>query len=453
MERERLIDSAAEEREREKREAEEWWKKVLAYYMMEGYVKEREAAQKEADEKLSIALALFAGTGQYIKKRDLWSLLFQKPEKGLSGMELLEDIGKDVPADSAFGTLLARVKDEKPSERDLNDALHRVITEEPPRMIEAAKEERKRRAERQRDGAEGGGNGKAGNAWNAELVGKQLAFLRLVMPPELYRELANTLKRENVLDEESLGVRQERQKQSYSQYVEQRRIDPKIEIREEAGRLANLGDVYTAAAYMLAAYEQRDARDFDAEKADARAMELSGSRAFRAYMDGHPGSLIAAARNTGVESTHDDIVALDAELKRRDAVLTDARDNLKRMAAGKTPCFHQMLNALNRFVNADAEPTQQEKASLVQVLGQYLTTDCAPNSLEADKLCFVQAMRSVKALVPENEFARAIERVNMGREPKVKAEDFDVGVSPKRPEAEIKAPKNEIKRETPGCKK
>lgn len=91
----------------------------------------------------------------------------------------------------------------------------------------------------------------------------------------------------------------------------------------------------------------------------------------------------------------------------------------------KTPCFYRMLNALDRFVNADTEPTQEEKASLVNALGEYITADCSPKSREYNRDCFTQAMRSVKALLPEKDFEKVVEQVNVDRSPKVKAADFD----------------------------
>ena len=44
------------------------------------------------------------------------------------------------------------------------------------------------------------------------------------------------------------------------------------------------------------AAEQKDEPVFDEKKAEARAMELTGSKAFRQYMKLHPGSLLAAAQ-------------------------------------------------------------------------------------------------------------------------------------------------------------
>ncbi len=95
------------------------------------------------------------------------------------------------------------------------------------------------------------------------------------------------------------------------------------------------------------------------------------------------------------------------------------------MATGKTPCFYRMLNALERFVNADTEPTQDEKAGLVIALGEYIMTDCSPKSREFNKECFTQAMCSVKALLPEKDFEKVVEQANIDRSPKVKAGDFD----------------------------
>ncbi len=152
-----------------------------------------------------------------------------------------------------------------------------------------------------------------------------------------------------------------------------------------------------------------------------------------------------AARGTAVEETHNGVAALDADLSRRDAILVNARDSLKHMATGKTACFHRMLKTLDRFVNADTEPTQQERTGLVSALAEYILSDCAPGSREYDKGCFTQAMRSVKALMPEKEFEKVVERVNVGREPKVKAADFDMEIAAR--ENALKGPERELVRE------
>ena len=413
--------TAEELEKKKKREAELQWKKILAYYMMETYVTK---AQAQAEAELRNA---YLATNRYVKEHGLLNRLLEKKGNGPSPAELLMEIGKFEPPDSPLGELFQEMQKDPPSEEKLNQALTRVIVEEPPRVIADAQKEQERKTEWERSHAkdkEAAGDFELVDEEHVryeERLGKKMAFLRAVMPPELYKELEQTLES----GEYTLSAQQleepEKRKHDYKTYVKEKRVEPE----EKAGQLANAGDVYSAAAYMLAAYEQKGAPEFDEAKADVRAMELSGSRAFKAYMKGHPGNLLAAARGTAVEETHNGVAALDADLSRRDAILTNTRDSLKKLATGKTPCFHRMLNALDRFVNADTEPTQEEKAGLVNALGDYITTDGSPKSREYNKECFTQAMCSVKALLPEQDFEKVVEQVNVGREPKVKAADFD----------------------------
>lgn len=416
--------TAEEFEKKRKREAELRWRKLLAYYMMDTYVTKAQA-QAEADLREA-----YRAANRYIKEHGLVSRLFERKGNSPSPAELLLAIGKDEPPDSPLGELLSEIKRNPPSEEKLTEALTRVIVEEPPRMLSDAQKERERRTqwrsahEKDRQAADDFELVDPEQVRYEERLGRKMAFLQAVMPPELYQELEQQLQSgEYVLDPQQLDDPQKEpdKMRDYQTYVKEKRVEPE----EKAGKLANAGDVYSAAAYILAAWEQRDEPEFDEAKADARAMELSGSRAFKAYMKGHPGNLLAAARGTAVEETHNGVAALDADLSRRDAILAEARDSLKRMATGKTPRFHQMLNTLDRFVNADTEPTQEEKTSLVKALGEYITIDCAPDSREFNRDCFTVAMRSVKALLPEKDFAQVVEQVNVGREPQVKASDFD----------------------------
>ena len=433
--------TAEELEKKKKREAELMWKKILAYYMMETYVTK---AQAWAEAELRNA---YLATNRYVKEHGLLNRLLEKKGNEPSPAELLMEIGKFELTDSPLGELFQEMQKDPPSEEKLNQALTRVIVEEPPRVIADAQKEQERKTEWERSHAkdkEAAGGFELVDEEHVryeERLGKKMAFLRAVMPPELYKELEQTLES----GEYTLSAQQreepEKRKRDYKTYVKEKRVEPE----EKAGQLANAGDVYSAAAYMLAAYEQKDAIEFDEAKADARAMELSGSRAFKAYMKGHPGNLLAAARGTAVEETHNGVAALDADLSRRDAILINTRDSLKKMATGKTPCFHRMLNALDRFVNADTEPTQEEKASLVNALGEYIATDCSPKSREYNRDCFTQAMCSVKALLPGRDFEKVVEQVNVDRAQKIKAADFDV--APDVAERKQESPTLELTRE------
>ena len=428
---------------KKRKEEEEWYRKLIAYFMMKKYYVQQEAIQNQYSMEIGDMLLTMA--------RDLWKAgifrnLFVKKSGELSPLELLDQL--EPKEGSAYFTLQREMKRQPRDARKLNMALTRVVVEAPPRLIRREEEERRRREEWHRKNPHK--RYELVKDERARLYEERLecemVLLRMVMPPELYQKLCKELekqgrqfniekdflrvpdKKRELWEKAKQAKEEEKQKAElqYQKYTEEKKTDPK----EKAGKLINSDDVFTAAAYMLAAYEQKDAAVFDDKKADARAMEISGSRAFRTYMKGHPGSLMAAARNVGVEATHDGIEALSQDLDRRDAILVEARDSLKRMSSGKTECFHRMLNMLNRYVDSDVEPTEQERSGLVTALGNYITTDCAPGSREMDRACFGQAMRSVKALLSERDFDTVIEKVNEGRYPKVKAADFD------HPEAE-----------------
>ena len=435
------------ERERKRRE-ELLWQRVLSYYMYQEYV-----AKPQAAAEAELGNAFRAVTG-FVDKHGIVSRLFRKNGNEPSPAELLMQFAQYEPKDSPLGQLAEEMRKNPPSEEKVAKAIERVVVEEPTRMFEAAEREKTRRTEWRRMHAK---DIKA--AGDFELVDEErvryermleikMKFLRTVMSPELFKELSHKLETgEYIVDlkkikEQEEKRKEEREKQEkqekkdYKAYVKEKRVEP----QEKAGKLANAGDVYSAAAYMLAAYEQKDDPEFDEKKADARAMELSGSRAFKSYMKGHPGNLLAAARGTAVKETSEGVSALDADLSRRDAVLTQTRDSLKKMATGRTACFHKMLNALDHFVNEDTEPSKDERASLVSALGEYIAKDGSPKSREYDKECFTQAMCSVKALLPDKDFDRVVEQVNVGRDPKVKAADFDLELTGPTLAPEIAAP-------------
>lgn len=417
--------------EKKKKREEELWKRTLAYFMYQEIVVK---PQLKAEAEMYNA---YTATSRFIVTHGLLNRLFEKKGNEPSPAEMLAEIGQFEPPDSPFGELFQEMKKKPLSEKHLHKALQRVIVEEPSRMILAAEKERERYTEWQRAQRENKDVALDYEPVDKEhvrymqMLEKKMLFLRTVMPPELFKQLEHKIEAgEYKLDPKVLNdheKQQEKQKKEqersndYQNYIRQKRVDPK----EKAGKLANAGDVYSAAAYMIAAHEQKDDPNFDPEKADARAMELSGSRAFKSYMKGHPGNLVAAARGTALEETSNGVAALDADLTRRDKILTNTRDNLKKMIGGKSESFRKMLNALDRFVNEDTEPSKEETTNLLSAIGTYITTDCSPRSREYNKECFTQAMCSAKALLPDKDFDKVVDMVNVGRSPKVKSADFD----------------------------
>lgn len=444
-----------EEFERKNREDERHWKRTLTQYMMWQFGSGKERAEAMLPNVFNLAAAMAPN----LRERSVLSVMREKKRDEPSALELLEKICEQETPDSPMMELLQSLKKENPSEEEIARALSLVMLKEPPRMLDAARREREQRTTRYLSCGELADDFEAVEIDEArfnELYQRKLTLLRMIMPPKLFKTMEEQLtlsdrlmdmerdkqaararnKELELRKQKELDERQKQETSKYEKYVEEKRLNAKAEMEKKTGELAKSNDVFAAAAYMIAAYEQKDEKDFDPEKADARAEEISDSRAFRVYMKGHPKNLAAAAKNSHVEAVRNDIQELDGDLEHRDAVLADARDNLKNMKSGKTQCFHQMLGALDRFVNADTEPSQQEKTSLLTALGTYITTDCAPKSREADTACFTQAMRSVKVLVPEKEFDAFLDVVNEGRAPKAKSVDFDLEISPKQRAAE-----------------
>ena len=90
-------------------------------------------------------------TSRYIKEHGLLSRLMEKKGSGPSPAELLAQL--DEPPDSPLGELFQEMQKDPPSEEKLNQALTRVIAEEPPRVIADAQKEQERKTEWERSHA------------------------------------------------------------------------------------------------------------------------------------------------------------------------------------------------------------------------------------------------------------------------------------------------------------
>ena len=144
-------------------------------------------------------------------------------------------------------------------------------------------------------------------------------------------------------------------------------------------------------------------------------MELSGSKAFRYFMKCHPGSLLAAARNTGLEVTQKDFVKLEKKLKNRDEVLNAVLDGLKGQTGGRSAEFHRMTNALDRFVSAPEEPGTQEKNALSLQLAQFVMTEGNPNNPGYQWGTSMLAAKALKAMLPKKDFNTFLLQANLNR--------------------------------------
>ena len=388
-----------EERDRKKRERQ-YWEKILAYYMMQKWEKEQKQEEKKIDVHPVDLFMIHVTQG-----RDLAELIFEKQPGRKSLFELLEDMEPFQEEDSPFRSLLHTMRERPEDKQGVKSALEECIRVAPARILD-----------RQR--ALGRNNGPENEIRRAEeerrLEG-EMCFLRGVMPRDLYLMLCRELTLQGRItdpERDFLYVPDRESRVTYEQYTARHRTEP----QEREGKLSNADQVFTSAAYMMAAWEQRNEAVFDERKADARAMELFNGRAFRTYMDRHPGSLLAAARNTGLDIISTDLAAEDADLARRSAMLRSARDTLKPAAAGKPAAFQRMANALDRCVSADGGLPEEDLSGLKGRLAEYVLSE-DPKSEEYDRKCVVGAMRALKALMPEQDFSRFLNVVNHAREP------------------------------------
>ena len=388
------------ERERKKRERLNW-EKLLAYYMMQKWENEKKREKKKRDVDPVELFMLHVARG-----RDLTELIFEKEPGKKSLFELLEEMESYQEEDSPFRSLLTTLREKPENKREVETAVEECIRAAPARILE------RQRTLAERKEPENG----IKRAEEERRLNREMCFLRGVMPRELYMMLCRELTLQGRLtdpDRDFLYVPDREARVTYDQYTAKHRTEPV----ERDGKLANKDRVFTSAAYMIAAWEQRNQAVFDEKKADARAMELFKGRAFRAYMDRHPGSLLAAARNTGLEIIGADLAATEADLARKSAMLRSARDTFKLALPGKPAAFHRLTNALDRFVESDGEAPEEERSGLQKRLTEYVLTGKDPKSGEYDGKCVLGALCALKALTPEQDFDRLLGAVNRTREP------------------------------------
>ena len=433
MARKRDLTPAEQEEERKKLDAA-WQQKLVVYYLNEMYHEEKEREEaKYRHEPFAVYMA------QYVKERRLIHKLYEKMAGQLSPVELLEKMDGFQEEDSPFRALLKNIKEHPQEEEQITKSLNRCVEEAPVRILNRTRRAnamRKKRAANKPEEQKAEEEQRRQDRREEERMRYEMTFLRCVMPPELYKQLCGQLTKEGRMVDPArdfLFVPEQAEKSgaTYEEYIARHMASP----REREGQLGNMDEICTAAAYMLAAHEQKDSADFDEKEADLRAMELSGSKAFRAYMQSHPGSLLAAARNTGIEATHRELTALDLSLTKRDGVLASVRDAMHRNASGNTADYHKLMNALDRFVSSAEEPAEQVRNALCLSLAQFVMTEGNPTNIHYKKENCEMAARALKALLPKKDFDAFLTTANQSRAAgqKLRAEDLE-GPVPNAPE-------------------
>ena len=218
---------------------------------------------------------LLSAVTAYIREKRLADKLREKKPGQLSGLELLERLDKFQEADSPFRSLLKDLRESPEQEEKIQQSVARVLEEAPQRILgrgrrNALHVKRPGQAPEPQPLPEP-------DPEEEERTKCEMAFLRTVMPPALYQKLCQEMIRQGRMRELGWEVpelpERERIGVTYAEYSALHTA----ELAEKDGKPANMDEVFTAAAYQLAAFEQKDSEHFDEKKADARAMELSGS--------------------------------------------------------------------------------------------------------------------------------------------------------------------------------
>ena len=109
---------------------------------------------------------------------------------------------------------------------------------------------------------------------------------------------------------------------------------------------------------------------------------------------------------------------------------------MRRASSGKTATYHQVMNAIDRFVSDPVDPPEQERNALGLKLAQYVMTEGNPASPHYRKENAMLAARAMKALLPKRDFEAFLTTANQGRAlgEKLRAEELE-GPAPRGPEA------------------
>ena len=405
----------AEKEAERKRQADAWWQKVILYYLNQFYHEQVDKELEEAKAESGFQPAMLS----YIREKKLVDKLTAKEPGKLSCVELLERMEKYQEEDSPFSSLLRNIKENPEREDKIEESLSRVVEEGPKRILRRGRRNafHKKRPQAAREPAPRDEQ----DPEEAERTRYEMTFLRAVMPGTLYKALCDEMVKQGRMkdpEREFLFVPDEPERGgiTYEEYAAKHVARP----AEREGGGSNLDEVYTAAAYQLAAYEQKNAARFNEQKADARAMELSGSKAFRAYVKEHPGTLLGAAQKTGLEVTQKEFAALEKKLKDRDATLGAVRDAMRASSGGKSAAYHKLVNAMDRFVSSPEEPGNREKNDLSLQLAQFLMTEGAPGGAGYNWETGMMTAKALKALLPKKDFDAFLLQANLTRAPEEK---------------------------------
>ncbi len=227
------LTPAEKELERKRKKAEQW-QKVLLYYLNRMYHEEQEKELAKYKPE-PIILSVMAG---YIREKRLLAKLREKRNGELSGLELLERLERFQEEDSPFSTLLKDIRENSPEEK-IEESINRVMLEAPQQIVNRGR----RNTNRKNQPGQAPREQPQPDPLDEERTRYEMAFLRTVMPPELYRKLWDELVKQGRMESEWAAPERERKGPTYAEYTAMHSVDPV----EKDGKAENLDEIFTAA--------------------------------------------------------------------------------------------------------------------------------------------------------------------------------------------------------------
>ena len=182
-------------RRKKRREEQARWQKILAYYMMEKMAREAAGGQTPEEQQVWLhqaVLAQFSAPG-------LMERLLQKDAGGQSVLTLLEEMEEDGDLEDPCRDLLTALREPRPSQESVSQAVTKVVTEAPQKLLDTVREERTRYAQRQKELGEEADGFVVIDHEDVKFeqhMRRNTLLLSKVMPGDIFQKLCDALAKE-----------------------------------------------------------------------------------------------------------------------------------------------------------------------------------------------------------------------------------------------------------------
>ena len=182
-------------RRKKRREEQARWQKLLAYYMMDRMTRE-DAGGRSPEEQAQllheVVFARFSAPG-------LVERLLLKDADGQSVLTLLEEMEEDGDLEDSCRELLTALREKQPSQESVSQAVTKVVTEAPQKLLDSVREERDRYAQRQKQAGEEPDGFVVIDHEDVKFeqhMRRNTLLLQKVLPGDIFREMCQALAKE-----------------------------------------------------------------------------------------------------------------------------------------------------------------------------------------------------------------------------------------------------------------